>query len=317
MDDITDLEVARTRQDIRDILQREQGRDGFFRDLDDTHSVSLIARGTTLLVTFEHMDETLAHGPNGLPLGLDFVEDKNWSLLHFATTVEDWFRSGTVFECLDDMVDDAFFENFDQVMFYGAGMSGYAAAAFSVVAPGARVLVIRPQATLDVTRTEWDDRYPSARRLVFHDRYGFAPQMLEGAEHAVVLYDPFEHLDCVHASLFQGDNVDRVKVPHLQDLIETSLREMDLLHRVIEMVASGQFTRAEFGKLMRVRRSHPRYLRNLLTHLDGTDNPGRIALFCAHVLSRMKGPAFRRRLNHAREELEERGELPDWLRDFS
>lgn len=317
MDDATQIDIARTAADVRATLRREQGGNGFDRDLDDRHSVSLVARGANLLVSFEQMDHTLNGAENGLPLGLDFVEDKNWSLLHFATTAQDWFRAEAVYECLDDMVDDAFFENFDQVTFYGAGMSGYAAAAFSVTAPGARVLAIRPQATLDIQRTEWDDRFPRARRLRFDDRYGFAPDMLEGAAQAVILYDPHMRLDCVHASLFQGDNVERVKMPHLGSAIETSLREMDLLHRLIEMVAGGQFSRAAFGAMMRARRDHPRYLRNLLSHLDGRRRPRQTALYCAHVLSRMKGPAFRRRLNAAREELEEQGTLPDWLRDFN
>jgi hypothetical protein len=49
-----------------------------------------------------------------------------------------------------------FFDDFDQVVFYGAGQCGYAAAAFSVATPGATVVAIQPQATLDPRVTEWD-----------------------------------------------------------------------------------------------------------------------------------------------------------------
>jgi hypothetical protein len=43
-------------------------------------------------------------------------------------------------------VDDGFFDEFEQVIFYGSGSSGYAAAAFSVAAPGATVIAVQPQA---------------------------------------------------------------------------------------------------------------------------------------------------------------------------
>lgn len=314
-DDAAEILVATTPQQVLDGLKAELGRDGFQDRLDEDHWVSFVARGPNLLVTFEPFADCIGGSETGLPLALDFADEKNWSVLHFAAARETWFRARAIYDFLDEMVDDAFFENFDQVMFYGAGMSGYAAAAFSVVAPGASVLAIRPQATLDTDRAGWDHRYRQARRLRFDDRYGYAPDMLEGAQSALILYDPTEHLDAVHASLFQGPNVTRLKCPHLKDRIELSLREMDLLHRLIESVANRSFRVPEFHRLMRARRGHSRYLHNLLFDLDRQKNPYRTALLCRHVLSRTDSAEFRRRLQSSKEELAAQGRLPEWLQD--
>lgn len=317
VDETLDTAAATTVEDLLDRLRDEAGSSGFHNDLDDHHTITFIPRGPKLLVTFEKAQDTLVFAPGGLPIGLDFVEDKNWSLLHLASNADTWFRSEDVYECFDDLVDDAFFEEFDQVLFYGAGMGGYAAAAFSVVAPGSAVLAVSPQASLDRDRTEWDKRFPAARRrLEFENRYGYAPDMLEGASVGYILHDPFELMDSVHASLFRGDNIVGLKCKHLHDKVAGGLRDMDLLHQIIEKAADQSLTPAGFYMMYRARRKYSPYLRNMLYQLDEQNKPYRTALFCAHVLSNIKAPAFRRRLQNARDSLNMQGKLPDWLRDI-
>lgn len=308
-----DDRAATTPQELLDALKAEHGADGFQRQLDHRHSATLIARGPRLLVTFERVQDTLEGSETGMPVALDFAEDKNWSALHFTADDDSWFRSAAIYSFFDDLVDDGFFETFDRVAFYGAGMGGYAAAAFSVAAPGAQVLAVAPQATLDRDRAGWDDRFPRARRLDFTDRYGYAPEMLEAAGAAFVLFDPHERLDAVHASLFRSGNVTLLRCPHLGGRIARSLREMDLLHRVIEEAAAGTLTPQGFYRHLRRRRDHARYLRNLLFHLDDHQRPWLTALLCAHVLARRDAPAFRRRLDAARAALAQRGAVPHWL----
>lgn len=306
-------EPATSADDVLDGLKAELGAEGFQHLLDDEHSVSYIPRGPKLLVSFERIQDTLEMTAHGLPMGLDFAEDKNWSVMHFAADGDTWFRSEAVYAFLDDMVDEAFFEDFDQVTFFGSGMGGYAAAAFSVVAPGATVVAIAPQATLDPVLAEWDGRFPASRMLNFRDRYGYAPDMAEGAAWVHVLYDPRETLDAVHASLFRGDNVAHLRCRHLRHRIARSLREMDILHCVVEAAAEGRLTEEKFYGLLRRRRNHSPFLRNMLFYLDDLDRPYLTALYCSHVLDRMHAPAFRRRLNAARNRLRDQGELPRWL----
>ena len=52
------------------------------------------------------------------------------------TKGDTWFRDNRVYGYFDRLIADGFFEDFDTVIFYGAGSCGYAAAAFSVAAPG-------------------------------------------------------------------------------------------------------------------------------------------------------------------------------------
>lgn len=308
---------ASTPEQVLAALRDDMGKDGFQHDLDANHVATFLSRGSKkLLVTFETLENTLNVSGYGMPIGLDFVEDKSWSLLHLTARKESWFRSQSVYEFIDELVDDMFFEDFDQVMFYGAGIGAYAACAFSVAAPGATVLAISPQATLDSDRAGWDMRFPDAKRLQFNDRYGYAPDMLEGAASAFILYDPYRSLDHVHASLFHGPNVQRLKCRHLDGLIELTLREMDMLHQVIELTSDGALTPQTFYSLLRRRRDHNRYLRTVMHALNRQNRPLRVAYLSKYAMKTTGGgPFFKRNLAAATDILAQKGPLPDWLLD--
>ncbi|MEL7115135.1 MAG: phosphoadenosine phosphosulfate reductase [Pseudomonadota bacterium] len=297
-------------------LAEDVGREGFQRHLDADHVVTYVHRGPKLLVAFETLENVLSvYGADG-PIGLDFAEDKNWSLLHVAARTDSWFRAKSIYEFFDEMVDECFFEDFDQVAFFGSGMGAYGACAYSVSAPGANVLAIAPQATLDTERAGWDQRFPDAKRLVFNDRYGYAPDMVEGARKVYILFDPFRPLDHVHASLFQGPNVYRLKCRHLDGLIELALREMSILHQVVEGCTGGTLNEMDFYHLLRKRRGHTRYLRTLLHALSRRNRPLRMAFLCKYVLEHKQGgPTFRKTLARAKEVISRHGPLPDWLLD--
>ncbi len=311
---VSRLDKVATPGEMLAALGDDLGEGGFQTELDANHIATFIARGPKLLVTFELAGHTIAASPDGMPLGLDFVEDKNCSLLQMTARKETWFRNPCVYEFMDRLVDDMFFEDFEQVLFYGAGTGAYSACAFSVAAPGATVVAISPQATLDTSRAGWDHRFPAARRFSFDDRYGYAPDMLEGAGEAFVLFDPYQPLDHIHASLFRGPNVTRLACRHFGGAVERGLREMDLLHQVIELASVDHLSAHVFFDLLRKRRTHGPYLRSLLQATGRRGNPLRVALLCDYVLrSRQNGPVFRRNLNAATTVLAKKGTLPDWL----
>jgi hypothetical protein len=297
------------------LLSEDLGESGFHRALDDQHEAVFISRGPKLLVIFQNFEDAVRDARLGGPVGLDFVEDKNYSLLYLGARTKTWFRAQSVFEFFDTLVDDCFFEDFDQVIFYGTGIGAYAACAYSVASPGARVLAIAPQATLDMDRTGWDKRFPKGRVLDFNSRYGYAPDMLEGAAQAHILFDPFSPLDYVHASLFHGPNIALFKCRHFDGQIESALREMDILHRIIEACADGQLTHECFFRVLRARRDHTRYLRTLLYSLDRKGKTLRVAFLCKAVLARRGGPVFRKSLAVAEKRLHDLGQRPSWLRD--
>ena len=143
---------------------------GFFEPLGPDHQATFVEGGERLLVTFEDAQTIQQHG-DGEPMGFRFVRADGWSHLAVISNAESWFRHPAIYSFFDRLIDDGFFDEFEDVLFYGAGSAGYAAAAYSVAAPGARVVSVRPQATLDPSVAFWDTRYVKQRRLNFTDRY--------------------------------------------------------------------------------------------------------------------------------------------------
>ncbi|MEL0435920.1 phosphoadenosine phosphosulfate reductase [Phycobacter sp. K97] len=274
---------------------------GLFQPLSKRHCASFIDEGNTLLVTFETIQGIQNLSDLAQPLGFDLVRNLGWSHLCLISDADTWFRDDQVYAFFDQLIDDGFFEEFDKVLFYGAGPCGYAACAYSVAAPGATVVAIQPQATLDPRMTEWDERFIEMRRTSFTDRYGYAPEMLDAADHAFVLYDPYERLDAMHAALFARPNVTRRRLPNFGDAVQTRLIEMEILYQLLSMAGSDKLSDEAFSRLLRARRNNPAYLRNVMAHLDKTDRPYLMTLLCRNVSARLRAPRFRQRLQNLRQ----------------
>lgn len=271
---------------------------GMFQPLGPKHCATFLDQGNTLLVTFETVQGIHNLSKLAQPLGFEMVKTEGWSHLGLLSSGDTWFRDERVFGFFDQLIDDGFFDEFDRVVFYGAGPCGYAAAAYSVASPGAAVVAIQPQATLDPRMTEWDDRFTEMRRVSFRDRYGYAPDMLDAAKQAHVFYDPYEPLDAMHAALFSRKNVSRVRLPNLGAEVQTRMIEMKILLPTLKLAADGQLSDTAFAQLFRVRRDNASYLRTLMARLDHLERPFLQTLLCRNVLSRLRAPRFRRRLQN-------------------
>lgn len=269
---------------------------GFFKALGTKHFAAFVTGKPTLLVTFETVQGIRSLDDDAQPVGWEMVKAIGWSHLSIVSQGDTWFRDENVYDYFDSLIDDGFFDEFEKVLFYGAGPCGYAAAAFSVAAPGSTVISIQPQATLSPAITEWDDRFFEQRRLNFTSRYGYAPDMLDAAEQAFIIYDPGVTLDAMHAALFTRPNVTKLPMRHMGATIQTHLMEMHLLFRVLAHAGIGKLTVQSFGKMFRKRRDYPPYLRNLLARLDMEDRAYLSQLLCKNVTARMKAPKFARRL---------------------
>lgn len=269
---------------------------GFFQPLGRKHFAAHIRRGDTLLVTFETIQGMRALTPSAEPLGWSFVREDDWSHLCIASDRDTWFRDRHVIGFFDQMIDEGFFDDYETVLFYGAGPCGYAAAAFSVAAPGARVLAIQPQATLDPRITEWDDRFTEMRRTDFTTRYGFAPDMLDASAGAYVLFDPTETLDAMHAALFARSGVTQFRLRNMGDALQSDLMEMKVLTTLIRQAAEGSLDDLSFAQAYRARRTYPGYLRRVMAALDTAERTDLTYMMARNVTSRMKAPRFQRRL---------------------
>ncbi len=274
---------------------------GLCHPLGDRHFATFIDQGKTLLVTFETIQGIQQLSEDAQPLGFDLVKNLGWSHLCVISDGDTWFRDGRIYGFFDQMIDDGFFEEFDKVIFYGAGPCGYAAAAFSVAAPGATVVAVQPQATLDARMTEWDDRFVEMRRISFTDRFGYAPDMLDAAEKAFVIYDPLESLDAMHATLFERSNVTRLRTRNLGGSVQTRLLEMGCLYQILSQAGRGKLTAHAFHKLMRARRENGPYLRGLLRRTSDLDRPILTALLCRNVCDRLRAPRFKKTLKALQE----------------
>ncbi|KIT18154.1 hypothetical protein [Jannaschia aquimarina] len=286
---------------------------GWVRDIGPEHIACLqpgIGEGAaTLLVSFEMMDATLARGrvwPERL------AERRGWSTLTILSRGRSFYRDPALAHLFDEMTDEGDFDDYDQVIFMGGGTGGYAAAAYSVAAPGAMVIAIAPLATLDRSVAPWERRFRSAWSLDWTTRYGFAPDMIDAASQVFVISDPTEAFDSMHASLFRGSHVAHLRATHAGPDLAERLEAIGILDRLVAGAASGSLTPLRFAQLWRGRRRDRVWLARVMRKLDRLDRPWLSALFARHVTERHDLPAFRRRLATARAQLLAEGrDLPE------
>lgn len=269
--------------------------DGYLEPLGRRHWAFFAENAPTLLVTFETAASIRASKDN-LPQGYALASSRGWSHLCIICDGPTWYRDRAVYGYFDRLVDDAFFEDFDRVLFYGADMGGYAATAFSVVAPGAAVVAIAPRATQDPARAGWDSRDRAARRLCFTDRYGYAPDMTEGTGQVWLIHDPLHAPDAMHAALFARPHVTPLPTRHCGARVDEMLNSLNLLGPILDAAAEGSLTAAGFARLWRARRDFGPYLRLIVQR---TQELGRIKLerhALRSITTRMHAPRLARRL---------------------
>lgn len=286
---------------------------GYVQPLGKRHLAGFIDEGPMLLVTFETIQGIQTLSEHAHPIGWSLVQSEGWSHLAIISDGDTWFRDERIFGYFDRLIDDGFFEDFEKVVFYGTGPCGYAAAAYSVAAPGAVVIALRPQATLDARVAEWDQRFFDKRRLNFTDRFGYAPDMLDAAEQAFIVYDPEQDYDAMHAALFTRSNVTKLRTRFLGDRIGEMLMGMGILEEILDAACEGQLTETVFNRLYRARRNYGPYLDVLLNVFDDGERPFLTAGMCKSVTDRMSMSNHRRRLKELAQSFKTAGEpLPFW-----
>lgn len=252
-----------------------------------------------LLVSFEEGAAIRAAGGDPMPLGYRIATARGWSSLSLIAEGPTWFRDRAFWGYIDRLIDEGFFEDFDRVVFYGAGMGGYGAAAFSVAAPGCTVLALAPRATLDPAVAPWDRRHLPARRLDWRVRFGFAPRMVTGAGAAFLIHDPGQALDAAHAALFSEGPVTHLRARHIGPDPAAALARMGLLVPLVEAACDGRLSPAAFFRLWRARRADPGFLGRLVARAGATGGPARLARACRAALKQTDHPRLRRLLAEA------------------
>lgn len=284
---------------------------GYYTPLGKKHSALYVAnKGNVLLVSFENMSHIRVSSPGGVPLGFQFAEDRGWSHLSLIARSETWFRSPHIWRFFDRQIDSGFFETFDHVVFYGAGMGGYGAAAYSVAAPGSTIITVAPHATLSPDKARWDERFFKYRGLDFTSRYGFAPDMIEASKACYAIFDPAEPEDAMHAALFHGDHVHRIVYRRGgPGAIDADLRSFGVLDAAFDAVDNASLTPLTFYRALRARRHHTPWLRATLGRVMGLERPMLTGLFARGALRIQNVPRFQKVLEGAESELARSGKV--------
>jgi len=269
--------------------------DGYLEKLGANHWAFFAEQKPTLLVTFERA-ETIRAREDNLPAAYAMAKARGWSLLTLIAEGETWWRDRAVWGYFDRLVDDAFFDDFDQVLFTGAGAAGYAACTYAVTAPGCRVLAIAPRATLDPDMAGWDRRNMAGRRLDFTSRYGYAPDMTEGAAHVWLVNDPQHAPDAMHAALFRAPWITHLHARRTGAATERALIGTRIMDKLLEDAMAGTLTKLGFAKHWRSRRTYSFYLKTLLNTCAAAKRPELEMRICRSVTRRMKVPRFANRL---------------------
>ena len=132
-----DASTATDRDSWLELIEQIGAEEGSFHTLGPRHWALMVEDGRKLVVSFETMASARAR-QGQMPLVHHIAAEMGWSHLCLIAEDQTWFRDPWVYAYFDRLVDEAFFDDFDRVLFYGAGPMGYAACAFSVTAPGAR-----------------------------------------------------------------------------------------------------------------------------------------------------------------------------------
>jgi len=269
---------------------------GYFEPLGADHMVVFLDAGPKLLVTFETAVNIRKHEEDAAPLGFCFAQNEGWSTLSIIARDESWFRDPAIYGYMDRLVDDGFFEDFDKVVFHGNHAGGYAAAAYSVAAPGCTVLAYSPQATLDPRVAGFDGRYLEQRRSDFTSRYGYAPDMIDATDHTFIVFDPSQRFDAIHAALFTRSNVTKLRCPNMGGRLDMLFDAMGINDDLLRAAMDGTLDRLSFARMTRARRTQKGYLRALYKKAFQTGHPVMAANACAYGLRLGDDPFFEDRL---------------------
>lgn len=261
------------------------GKDGFFRE-SPNHSFLFIKRSDTLVVTFDNLDIAMGKREDRRPWGFSFIEKQGWSMLGVMANGWTWYRDAWVWDQFNDLRDSGFFKQFKRVVFYGASMGGYAAAAFVAACPGADVVAISPQSTLDKAIVPWETRYKTAWDSDFSGPYGDAAKVSKAAGRVFLMYDPFEPLDTGHADRFEGENVTKLRAPLLGHRLGSSLQQMGILSPITLGALNGTLTEPEFYRMLRARKTFGRYQKELFKRAVDRGRPDLARKLGRYVLTR-------------------------------
>lgn len=213
-----------------------------------------------------------------LPLG--------YSVLGVQSMAKDWFRNPDAAPLIEGLAAQGFFAGFERVIFLGASMGGFGAINLASLVPGAAVIALSPQSTMN-------------RAIVpFEARFGWAvknsdwttPRFLDAAEAApglarlVLLYDPRVPEDRLHADRLAGPVTERLRVAHATHEAVRVLLKCGALPPLLADVAAGRPVGTGFWQAMRARRTVRKWSRQFMSEVARRRTPREVIAVADRLL---------------------------------
>lgn len=265
-------------------------RDGFYHKFDG-HSVVYVARDLRrLVVSFDNLSDAGNPRYDREPWAAKFCRDNEWSHLGVFAPGPTWFRSADLIAFMERLRDDGFFAGFDEVTLCGASMGGYAALAFSDLAPGATVLAFSPQSTLNRDVVPWEHRFLKGQAQDWALPYADAADHVSKAAAIFVVYDPLDRGDKRHVARLKSDKIVHLKAIGLGHKSAMVMRRMERLKDVMGAAVGRTLTPAAFHVWAQDRKRLYIYRKTIENYLTAAGKEPTMLRFRA---------AFKRRLRAA------------------
>lgn len=238
------------------------------------HSLLFVRRPVDrLLVTFDNLSNVSDRSPGRVPWAYKFARDANVAHLGVMAHVADWYRDPDVIARLQALAGQGVFEGYERVTFAGVSMGGFAAISLASLVPGAHVVAINPQSTLDERLVPWEPRYETGRRQDWTLPLSDAAALTGGLGPVQIFHDPRHALDQRHVDRFRGDNIRVFKCRYSQHKTAVFLRKIGALKPVMEAALFGELTEAEFYRLYRGRRNLPWFRGSVSAYFNDRGRP--------------------------------------------
>lgn len=249
-----------------------------------------VRRSSTLLVTFDNL-ATVDERPQTRPWPpwmWQRAETLGFSILGVESHEKDWYRNAEAPALIEGLRDAGYFDGFENVLFIGASMGGFAALCFAGLVPGARVLAFSPQSTLNRDIAPFETRYPYAFR-----RYDWqTPPYLDAAETAGriagghIFFDPFVEEDRLHAARLAGARLHPAKIPHAGHILIRVVIKAGAFEGLLKSYAETGRIPAEFWRQMRNRRDNRQWARRFLADAEARGDGRLLRRACRYLHSR-------------------------------
>ncbi|MDE0589183.1 glycosyltransferase family 2 protein [Halocynthiibacter sp. C4] len=240
-------------------LRPGSDREGFF-EKGNKHSLLFVKRSKShLYVSFDNLSNVFDEAIDRSPWGYKFARDVGVSHLGVFAHIKGWYRDAKLIRRFEALASDGFFDNYERVVFAGVSMGGFAALKFASLVPGAHVVAINPQSTLDPSIVPWETRYVVGQRQDWTLPLNDAAELTKNMGRVNLFWDPYHELDTRHIERFEGPNIHKFKCWFSRHKTAVFLRKIDALKPVIQHAIFDELTEKEFYRLYRNRRNLPWY----------------------------------------------------------